>query len=58
MTTYQHGFFMAKQIIPVERIEQTILELRGQKVIIDADLAIIYGTTTKRLNQAVHRNTE
>jgi hypothetical protein len=33
---------MPKQIIPVERIEQTILELRGQKVIIDADLAMIW----------------
>ena len=47
---------MSKQIIPTERIEQTILEIRGQKVIIDVDLATIYGTTTKRLNQAVRRN--
>jgi len=47
---------MAKQIIPTERIEQTILEFRGQKVIIDADLAMIYGTTTKRLNEQVRRN--
>lgn len=47
---------MNKQIIPTERIEQTILEFRGQKVIIDADLAMIYGTTTKRLNEQVRRN--
>lgn len=47
---------MAKQIIPAERIEQTILEFQGQKVIIDADLASIYGTTTKRLNEQVRRN--
>ncbi len=47
---------MSKQIIPVDRIERTILEIQGQKVIIDADLAAIYGTTTKRLNQAVGRN--
>lgn len=47
---------MSKQIIPVEQIERTILEIQGQKVIIDADLATIYGTTTKRLNQAVRRN--
>lgn len=47
---------MSKQIIPVDRIERTILEIQGQKVIIDADLAAIYGTTTKRLNQAVRRN--
>ena len=47
---------MNKQIIPIERIEQTILELRDQKVIIDSDLATIYGTTTKRLNEQVRRN--
>ena len=49
---------MDKQIIPIERIEQRILEIRGQKVIIDADLAAIYGTTTKRLNEQVRRNIE
>lgn len=43
-------------IIPDERIEKTILLIRGQKVIIDADLAVLYGVTTKRLNQQVKRN--
>ena len=43
-------------MIPDERIEQTILLIRGQKVIIDADLAGLYGVTTKRLNQQVRRN--
>jgi hypothetical protein len=43
-------------IIPVERIEQCIFVIRGQKVIVDADLARFYGVTTARLNQQVRRN--
>ena len=43
-------------MIPDERIEKTILLIRGQKVIIDTDLAELYGVTTKALNQAVTRN--
>jgi len=43
-------------IFPVERIERTILLIRNQKVILDADLAKLYGVTTKRLNQQVKRN--
>jgi len=42
--------------IPGERIENAILLIRGQKVIIDADLAILYDVPTKALNQAVKRN--
>lgn len=45
-----------KTIVPIERIEQTILLIRGAKVILDADLAALYGVTTKRLNQQVSRN--
>lgn len=45
-------------IIPVERIQQKILVLRAQRVIIDADLAELYGVPTKALNQAVKRNPE
>ncbi len=37
-------------------VENFILELRGQKVILDADLARLYGVSTKALNQAVKRN--
>jgi hypothetical protein len=37
-------------------IESLILELRGHKVILDADLALIYGVPTKRLNEQVKRN--
>ena len=45
-------------IIPIGRIEQDILLLRGQKVILDADLAQLYGVATKVLNQAIKRNIE
>jgi len=44
--------------IPVETITQTIQEIRGKKVILDSDLAYLYGVTTKQLNQAVKRNAE
>lgn len=42
--------------IPAERIEQAILLIRGQKVMLDTDLAALYGVATKALNQAVKRN--
>jgi hypothetical protein len=44
--------------IPAERIERGIFVLRGQRVMLDADLAEIYGVPTKALNQAVKRNAE
>jgi len=49
---------MAKEIslIPVERIERSILLIRGHRVILDSDLAGLYGVTTKRLNEQVRRN--
>ena len=43
-------------LIPAERIEHSILLIRGQKVMLDRDLAALYGVPTKVLNQAVHRN--
>lgn len=43
-------------IIQLERIERRILVIRKQKVIVDADLAALYGVTTKALNQAMRRN--
>src|ERR1700685_944922 len=43
-------------LIPVERIAHAIYLIRGQKVILDSDLAILYGVETKALNQAVRRN--
>jgi hypothetical protein len=39
-----------------EALEARILILRGQRVILDADLAALYGVETRRLNQAVRRN--
>jgi hypothetical protein len=39
-------------------IDQMILTIRGQWVILDADLAAIYGVSTKRLNEQVKRNAE
>jgi hypothetical protein len=43
-------------LVPPERIERTILLIRGHKVMLDADLAELYGVTTKRLNEQVKRN--
>jgi hypothetical protein len=45
-----------ESVIQVGRIEQRILLVRGEKVIIDADLAEFYGVPTKRLNEQVKRN--
>ena len=45
-----------KDLIPTARIESAILLIRGQKVILDMDLARLYGVTTKRLNEQVKRN--
>ena len=42
----------------LERVEPLIHDIRGEKVILDADLARIYGVTTKRLNEQVKRNQE
>ena len=44
-----------KEIVPVEIIESKILLLRGRKVMLDRDLAALYGVRTKALNQAVKR---
>jgi hypothetical protein len=49
---------MTKEIIPLERVAQSIYLLRGQKVMLDVDLAVLYGVATKVLNQAVKRNRE
>jgi hypothetical protein len=51
---------MTKQVAAVEgqRIEQAILWIRGHKVMLDEDLADLYGVTTKALVQAIKRNAE
>jgi hypothetical protein len=45
-----------KEIIPIERIENRIMLIRGQKIILDKELAELYGVSTKVFNQAVKRN--
>ncbi|MGI8480534.1 MAG: ORF6N domain-containing protein, partial [Chthoniobacterales bacterium] len=47
---------MSKEIIPATRIAQSIYLLRGQKVMLDFDLAALYGVEARVLNQAVKRN--
>jgi len=47
-----------KPSIPLEHIASFILLVRGHKVLLDADLATLYGVTTKRLNEQVRRNRE
>jgi hypothetical protein len=47
-----------KIAVPIERIENRILLVRGHKVLIDANLAALYGAETRVLNQAVKRNAE
>jgi hypothetical protein len=49
---------MKPALLPVERIENRILPVRGQKVLLDTDLAALYGVETRVLNQAVKRNLE
>jgi len=46
----------ARSLIPLERIERSILLIRGQKVMLDRDLAQLYGVETRVLNQTVRRN--
>ena len=53
---------MERQATPLkiraEQIEQTIRVVRGQRVLLDEDLARLYGVTTAALNQAFKRNAE
>lgn len=45
-------------LIPQVQIEKFILSIRGHRVLLDSDLARIYGVTTKYLNQQVRRNSD
>lgn len=47
---------MSDPLVPLERIENAILLLRGHKVLLDRDLARMYGVSTSRLNEQVRRN--
>jgi hypothetical protein len=46
----------ARSIVSLEQIDRSIVFIRGHKVMLDADLAELYGVETKALNQAVRRN--
>jgi len=48
----------APAIVPAESVEDLIRTIRGQRIILDSDLAKVYGVSTKRLNEAVKRNLE
>ena len=43
-------------IVKIENLEQFIIEIKGQKVLLDADVVVIYGVETKRVNEAVKNN--
>jgi len=47
-----------KSAIPIEKIESRIYGIRGQRIMLDHDLAELYGVQTKALKQAVSRNIE
>ncbi|HEY4273230.1 MAG TPA: ORF6N domain-containing protein [Candidatus Udaeobacter sp.] len=49
---------MGKEVIPIERIARAILVIRDGKVMLDSDLAALYGVTTGNLNKAVKRNAD
>ena len=48
----------AVELIPLERIQNSIFLIRGEKVMLDSDLAVLYGVGTGTLNRAVKRNLE
>lgn len=49
---------MSESIVPIERIENAIITIRGHKVMLDSDLAELYRVAPNVLNQAVKRNRE
>jgi hypothetical protein len=49
---------MSGLIKPNDQIQLLIHTIRGQRIVLDVDLASVYGTTTKRLNEQVRRNCE
>jgi hypothetical protein len=49
-------YWNMSQALLVEQVERRILLIRGLKVVLDRDLAQLYGVSTKALNQAMKRN--
>jgi hypothetical protein len=56
--THKPGGVKMGSLVPSEVIEKHILIIRSQKVMLDRDLAFLYGVETRVLNQAVRRNIE
>lgn len=56
--TKQRGNSILSPNVTTETVQQRILVVRGQQVLMDRDLALLYGVETKVLNQAVKRNIE
>jgi hypothetical protein len=56
MPTKTNGKIQRAEIISLDVIERGIVTLRGHRVMVDRDLAILYGVETRTLNQAVKRN--
>ena len=44
------------QIVKLETVQDKIIDVRGEKVILDSDVAALYGVETKRINEAVKNN--
>ena len=51
-----HNMNANASLVQPEQVEQSILLIRGQRVMLDRDLAALYGVETKNLNKAVRRN--
>ena len=49
---------MDKNIVKFSDVEKTVVAVRGQQVILDTDVAVLYGVETKRVNEAVKNNPE
>jgi hypothetical protein len=60
MPEIHHQMVMASEITyaPIRRIEDLVFLVRGQRVMLDSDLAVVYGVSAKRLNEQVRRNLE
>jgi len=52
------GSVTSREVVPIERIQGAIRRLRGQNIILDADLARLYAVETKAVVRAVNRNRE
>ena len=49
---------MESNMVRLSAVEGRIIEVRGEKVLLDSDVAALYGVETKRVNEAVRNNAE